>query len=276
MTKLRLRMLEDMRIRNLAENTKRVYIAQVARFAKHYDRCPSMLGPEDVRAYQLHLLDSAVSKSVYVQSVAALRFLFRNSLQRDWVFNSIPYPKRRKKLPVTLSREEVRALLDSFANFKHRTIATTLYACGLRVSEIAALQPEHIDSSQNRIHVVNSKGGKDRQVVMPTELLDLLREYYRAYQPGEWLFPGQPSSGPITTRHVCRIIREGAQRLGLDKPVSPHTLRHSYATHLLEAGTSIRVIQTLLGHASISTTARYLYVAFNHIDAPLSPLDIPR
>ena len=277
MTALRQRMLDDMRIRNYSPCTQEGYLRYVQRFAEHYNRSPDLLTPEHIRSYLVHLVNDGVGQGVIVQTVCALRFLYRCTLKRDWHLTTrdIPSPKREKKFPVVLSREEAQRLLVSLSNVKHRTILATLYDCGLRVSELVGLRAPDIDSSRMLIHVRLGKGLKDRYVPLSPRLLDCLRNYWRAYRPEAILFYGAHPGRPIVQRQVARICEKAAEDAGIRKRVSPHTLRHSFATHLLESGTDIRTIQRLLGHACLNSTAQYTHIAENYLHATKTPLGFP-
>jgi integrase/recombinase XerD len=275
MTPLRQRMSEDMQVRNLAPHTQRSYLQQVSQFARHFGKSPALLGPDDIRAYQLHLTrDKRLSASSILVAVAAIRFLYKVTLKRDWnIDDAIPVYRKPQKLPVVMSQEEVNRFLLAVENPKHRVILTVCYAAGLRVSEAVRLTPEAIDSQRLVIRVAAGKGSKDRYVMLSPKLLDILRAYWRKARPQHWLFPGDLPGQPITTSAVevvCRQIREQA---AIGKPVTPHSLRHAFAVHLLESGADVRTIQLLLGHRSLSTTARYLRLATSKVCATASPLD---
>jgi integrase/recombinase XerD len=274
MTPLRQRMLQDMGIRNLAVNTQLAYVQQISAFARHFDRSPEALGTEEVRAYQVHLIEerklAAGSLSVVA---AALRFLYKITLRRPWNDDDIPMPKRPLKLPIVLSPEEVVRFLACVASTKHRAILTTIYASGLRVSEAVALTPADIDSSRMVLRVDQGKGRKDRYVMLSPRLLDVLRDYWRIERPRPWLFPGDGVGAHITKNAVEQACQKAHRAAGIDKPVTPHSLRHAFATHLLEAGADVRRIQLLLGHRSLSTTSRYLKVATSSLCATVSPFD---
>ena len=275
MSPLRRRMIEDMQIRNLAPHTQRAYVEQVVRFARHFRKSPEHLGPAEIRAYQLYLAnDRHLAASSIVVTVSALRFFYTVTLKRPWVVeDDIPTGRQAKKLPVVLSQDEVARLLGAVDNLKHRVILTVCYATGLRISEAVCLRPAAIDSQRMVIRVEQGKGRKDRYVMLPPKLLDMLRDYWKRTHPGEWLFPGDPPGKPIsphTIGHTCRQVR---QRCGIGKPVTPHSLRHAFAVHLLEAGTDLRTIQLLLGHRSLSTTAQYLRIATSKVCATVSPLE---
>ncbi len=275
MTPLRKRMLEDLQIRNYSPNTVAAYIRRVAEFAKHFGKSPELLGPEEIREYQLYLIkDKTVSLSAYIQTVCGLRFLYSNTLHRSVSIDRIPLPRYEKKLPVILSPAEVQRLLATPKNLSHRTILTTMYAAGPRVSEIATLKPSDIDSGRGVIWIRAGKGRKDRQSLLPPKLLELLRIYFRWKRPKEWLFPGAKPDQPISTKSIFLACRKAAQKPGISKPVHPHSLRHAFATHLLEAGVELRTIQILLGHAKLETTARYLHVANTRMRSTTSPLEL--
>jgi len=275
MTPLRRRMLEDLRIRNFSPHTQKAYTRYVARFARHFGCPPDQLGPEHIRAFQVHLADAGASFGTLTQVASALRFLYRVTLEKDWVVKRIPYPKPESRLPVVLSREDVIKFLSSPRNIKHRAILTTCYAAGLRVSEATHLRVSDIDSKRMVIRIQQGKGKKDRMVPLSPTLLDLLREYWRVARPRDWLFPGKKRSQPITRRSVQRVCVQAREASGLNDNVTAHTLRHSFATHLLEAGTNVRTIQILLGHASLRTTATYTQVAMGEVLSTKSPLDLP-
>ncbi len=275
MTPLRRRMLEDMGIRNLAANTQLCYVKQVAAFARYFDRSPEQLGPEEVRAYQNHLVaNKHLTASSLGTATAALRFLYRVTLRQDWTPEDIPMPKKPFKLPVVLSPEEVSLFLASVLNLKHRTILMTTYAAGLRVSEATHLRVADVDSGRMVIRVDQGKGNKDRYVMLSPRLLEALRSYWTAERPKLWLFPGDICGSPITQDAVRQACRKAHRACGVSKPITPHSLRHAFATHLLESGTDVRTIQLLLGHRSLATTSRYLKIATSTVCATSSPLDL--
>lgn len=274
MTPLRQRMIEDMRIRNLTVSTQETYVRQVTYFARYFGKSPELLGPEEIRAYQVYLVEyKGASTSVHAQVVSSLRFLYGVTLRRPWSIEAIPYPKQPRTLPVVLSREEVARFLDAITNLKHRALLTCVYAAGLRVSEVARLKVCDIDSRRMVLRIEQAKGQRDRFVMLSPRLLAILREYWKAYRPEHWLFPGRTSERPMTeasVRHACRKVARDA---GVSKRVTLHTLRHSFATHLLEDGVDLRSIQMLLGHRSLSTTSRYTHVSAQRLHAVPSPLD---
>ena len=274
MTPLRQRMIEDMKLRNLSPRTIGAYVMRAAAFARYFRRSPAALGREEVRAYLLHLVqEKKVSWSMYNQTVAALKFLYEVTLNREGVMVRVRCPKQPKRLPVVLSLEEVTRFFGAIIGVKHRAILMTAYAAGLRISEVVALRVEDIDSKRMVLHVRQGKGRKDRNVMLSPRLLTLLREYWKIARPTDWLFPGQIPGQPITAGMVHRICVQAAHAAGLDKHVTVHTLRHSFATHLLEAGTNIRTIQMLLGHRNINTTAVYTHVSPIALETTRSPLD---
>jgi len=274
MTPLRLRMIEDMRVRNLSPNTQRLYIDGVARFARYFGKSPELLGPEDVRTYQVYLIHQKhASSSALQQTVCALRFLYRNTLGKEWALPYIPAPKREKKLPVVLSQEEVSRFFEHLPNLKHRALIMTAYATGMRVSELVSLRAADIDSDRMMIRVEQGKGCKDRYVMLSPNLLELLRAYWKVARPADWLFPGQRPGTHLTAKRVLQVCIKAGVAAGLTKRATVRALRHSFATHLLEAGANIRVIQILLGHRSLRTTAKYTHVSRETICSISSPLD---
>jgi integrase/recombinase XerD len=274
-TALRRRMMEDLQIRNYAPATVRAYIRGVADFAQHFGKSPDQLGAEQIREYQLFLIqEKGVALPTYIQIVSALRFLYAHTLQRQIAMERIPFPRYEKKLPVILSREEVKALLQAPKNLGHRTILTTMYAAGPRISEVAHLKVSDIDSGRNVIWIRGGKGRKDRQTLLPPKLLELLRCYFRWKRPQDWLFPGEKPGRPLTCNAIVLACKDAAERARIAKPVHPHLLRHAFATHLLEAGVNLRTIQILLGHAKLETTARYLHVADTATRSTTSPLEL--
>ena len=274
MTELRRQMQADLRVRNYAARTQAIYIRRVAEMAMHFGRSPDTLGREEISGYLRYLKDERdVSRSAFKQTVGALRFLYQVTLDRADLVPHIPYPREKRRHPVVLSREEVRRLLKAIANLKHRALAMTLYGGGLRISEVLGLQVGDIDSDRMVITVRHGKGDQDRQVVLSTVLLEALRAYCRVYRPRTWLFEGQVTGQALTSRTVQRVISAARERAGITKRVTPHVLRHSYATHLLESGTDLRMIQTLLGHRALQTTAIYTHVATARLRLIKSPLD---
>ena len=275
MTSLRRRMLEDMQIRNLSHNTQLSYLQQVSSFAKYFQRSPELLGPEDIRAYQVHITtERKLAPGSLSIIVSALRFLYKVTLKREWVDAEIPLPKTPFKLPVILSREEVAHFLASIAGLKHRTILTTAYAAGLRISEVTRLKITDIDSQRMMLRIEQGKGQKDRYVMLSPQLLEILRAYWKATRPKEWLFPGDIPGRPLSKGAIEQACQKAHRVSGIKKPITPHSLRHGFATHLLESGTDVRKIQLLMGHRSLATTARYLKVATTTVCATTSPFDL--
>jgi site-specific recombinase XerD len=274
MTALRQRMIDDMKLRNLAPRTIEVYVARVASFARSFGRSPEDLGRDEVRAYLLHLVHGKhVGWSTFNQTVAGLRFLYEVTLGREGVLVHVACPKQPKKLPVVLSPEEVARFFAAIVGIKHRAILMTAYAAGLRISEVVALRVDDIDSQRMVLRIRQAKGRRDRYVMLSPRLLALLREYWKAVRPTEWLFPGDIPGRPLTVGTVHRVCVQAARDAGLGKHVTVHTLRHSFATHLLEAGTDIRTIQVLLGHRNLKTTAVYTHVSPLAVETTRSPLD---
>ena len=264
----------ELRIRGLAENTRRSYLETMRSFVRHFMRPPDQLTAEDVKQYQLFLTkDRRVAWGTFNVHVCAIRFFYRHVLPVPWDVEHIPYQRTGKRLPVVLSGDEVLALLDATRNPKHRALLMTLYAAGLRTSEAVHLQPADIDSQRMMIRIAQGKGRKDRYVMLSDRLLETLRRYWRQRRPNPWLFPGQDARRPLTCGTVDRLFADVKHRAGIGKPVSPHSLRHSFATHLLERGVNIRVIQRLLGHRSLRSTEIYTHVATTYVHDTKSPLD---
>jgi len=276
MSELRRKMLADLRIRNYAARTQRMYIARVAEFARHYGRSPAVLSARDVLEYLRHLTETGVSPSAFRQAIAGLRFLYRFTLDRPGMVPLIPYPRQKRRQPVVLSAGEVARFINALGNLKHRTVAMVLYGAGLRISEALALEVRDIDSGRMVITVRHGRGDADRHVVLSEALLAALRVYCRAYRPRVCLFPGADPAKPLSASAMQRALKAARKRAGILKPATAHTLRHSYATHLLEAGTDIRVIQMLLGHRSLRTTQIYTHVSAERMRATPSPLDALR
>lgn len=274
MTQLRQRMIEDMKLRNHSPNTQDRYLDAVEAFAKHFWKSPKDLGPEEVREYLLYLIEKKrVSSSFFNVIVSALRFVYGTTLGRPGVVEAVPYAKRERKLPVVLSQEEVVQFFETLTSMKYRALFMTAYAAGLRTSEVVRLKIEHIDSQRSAIRVEQGKGRKDRYVMLSPRLLLVLREYYRVKRPRVWLFPGEYSGEPLAPTTVRQVFKRTLKAAGLSKKATPHTLRHTFATHLYEAGTDLRMIQLLLGHKSIATTAKYTHVAVPSARQVASPLD---
>jgi len=276
MTTLRLRMLEDMQIRNLAVNTQQSYVRQVSLFARYFNQSPEQLGPEQIRAYQVYLTkEKKLATGSILIAISALRFLYKITLKKDWILEDIiPAPKKPQILPVVLSPEEVITFLACVGSRKHRAILTTCYGTGLRVSEAIALTPPAIDSKRMVLRVEQGKGQKDRYVMLSPKLLEILRDWWRAEKPQHWLFPGDRPGEHITRAAVERECQKAHRICKISKPITPHSMRHAFAVHLLEQGTDVRTIQLLLGHRSLATTAKYLRIATSKVCSTSSPLDL--
>jgi len=262
MTSLRQSMIEDLQIRNYSPGTIDVYVRLVASFAQHFGRSPHLLEREHIREYQRFLIqEKRVSWTTFNQTVCALRFLYRVTLDRGSMVEHIPFPKQEKKLPVVLSRAEIGAFFSVIKNLKHRTALQTMYGAGLRVSEALRLNIADIDRHRGVLQIHQGKGHRDRCAPLPSTLLQVLRAYWKAYRPVSCLFPGRTSGQPMNPTTIQKTCRTAAAEAGLCKRVTPHTMRHCFASHLLEAGIDIRTIQMLLGHRALRTTSRYLHVA---------------
>jgi integrase/recombinase XerD len=270
---LRRRMIEDMSVRNMSPATQRSYISAVSKFSRYFGKSPERLELEDVRAFQVHLVSTGISWPGLNQIVCALRFFYGVTLGESEIPERIPYAREPRKLPLVLSADEVVRFLESVSSLKSRAALTTAYAAGLRASEVAGLRVADIDSARGVILVRHGKGGKDRNVMLSAQLLAILRAYWRLARPTTYLFPGRDEDRPIDPTVLHAACRSAVKAAGLAKRVTLHTLRHSFATHLLENGTDIRIIQVLLGHNNLSSTARYAQVATHTIRATQSPLD---
>jgi site-specific recombinase XerD len=273
MSPLRRRMIEDMTIRKLAPKTQEGYIRTIKNFAAFLGRSPDRASFEDVRRFQLHLAESGAHPPILNHTVSALRFFFRITLKRHDMVEHTTFVREPRKLPVVLSPEEVARLLDAAAGLKYKEALSVAYGAGLRAAEVVSLKVSDIDSKRMLIRVEQGKGRKDRNVMLSPHLLDLLRAWWRAARPQGWLFPGRNPVQPMTTRQLNRACHAAAQLARINKRVSLHTLRHSFATHLLEQNTDIRVIQVLLGHAKLENTALYTRVATKTISEVVSPLE---
>ena len=280
MGKLRDQMISDLLLKNYSHNTIQAYLRCCRNLAKHYMRCPKLLEEEEIRAFLLHLKQQRkVSAAELRMHVAGIKFLYRTTLKTPSKVNDIPWPKAHKTLPEVLTQKEVIRILEQIQSGKHRAIITTAYAVGLRISEVCSLRARgDIDSERMLIHVRAGKGGKDRSVMLSPRLLTLLREYWKETRPtGPYLFPGQNPDHHITSGSVREVLKKAVSAAGISKRVTFHTLRHSFATHLLELGTDLRVIQALLGHSTIATTTRYAHISAHFISGIQSPLDsLPR
>jgi len=265
MTSLRQRFIECMKVRGFASSTVTAYVRYVAECARFLGKSPEAMNDDDLHRYLLHLAEERnLAESTRTIAVSALRFLFQHVLHRPWTYAALPRPRRRQRLPVVLSRDEVKALLRTVTYPLHVAMIATAYACGLRNSEVRTLIPDDIDSSRMVVRIRDSKGGKDRYVPLPQTLLELLREFWRKHRakPSPWLFPsGFDREKPLTGNSFANVCSKAAKDAEIRKRVTPHTLRHSFATHLLEANHDVRTIQVILGHRSIRTTAIYLHIS---------------
>jgi site-specific recombinase XerD len=273
MSALRRRMIDDMTLRNLSPATQRSYLHAVTKFSRYFGCPPDRLGLEDVRSFQVHLVSQGISWPALNQVVCALRFFYGVTLDRAEIPERIVDARTPRKLPSILGADEVVRFLEAVPSLKTRVALTTAYAAGLRASEAVSLQVADIDSSRMVLQVRHGKGAKDRTVMLSAALLAILRSYWRLARPTPWLFPGRSPDKPIDVQVLHSACRSATKAAGLTKRVSVHTLRHSFATHLLESGTDIRIIQVLLGHSNLSTTARYTHVATSTIARTQSPLD---
>lgn len=279
MTRLRKTMLEELERRNYSQSTTRAYIHTVEDFARYFKRPPDQLGPEHIREYQAQLFSTRkLAANTVIQRLAALRFFFVYTLKKPWSVAETPYPKKVVHLPAILSQDEVARLIDAAYTPYHRVLLMTLYGTGVRRAELTHLKVSDIDSQRMVIHVQGGKGRKDRDVMLSPKLLEALREHWCSLRrkPSIWLFPGNrwhTGDQPIDTKAVWQACKQAARRAGIDKEVHPHTLRHCFATHLLEAGADLRTIQVLLGHRDLEETTIYLHLSQRHLNATASPLD---
>jgi integrase/recombinase XerD len=277
-TQLRKMMLEELQRRNYSQTTVKSYIRSVKAFAEYFHQPPDQLGPEHIRTWQVHLLQE---KNIGVRTVrnetAALRFFFLKTLKRPYPLEEIAYPKPPHNLPTILSQEESVRLIESASNLYHRTMLMTLYSTGMRRAELCHLKVKDIDSQRMLIHIRQGKGNRDRDVPLSPKLLETLREYWRWMKPQTYLFPGTlngwRADKPITPKIIWTACREAAQRAGITKPVRPHLIRHSFATHLVEQGADLPTVQALLGHATLKPTSIYLHLSQRHLQAAGTPLD---
>jgi integrase/recombinase XerD len=284
MTPLRERMIEDMRIHGMGDKAQKAHIRAVKDFSGFLKRSPDTATPDDVRAYQLHMTDTEVTPPTFNARIMALRFLFGTTCNREDMKRYMQFRTQPRRLPTVLSIEEVSEVIAAAPGpgLKYRAALSISYGAGLRASDVCSLKVSDIDSDRMLIHVDEGKGGKDRKVMLSPDLLDLLRDYWREAQPAGWLFPGKPKINPISARQLSRAFKSAKHVVGISKPATLHTscrrrasgtLRHSFATHLLEANIDVRVIQVLLGHAKLSATARYTHVATNTIRDTPSPFE---
>jgi integrase/recombinase XerD len=278
MTDLRKRMLEELQRRNYSPTTIRYYLRVVENFARYFGKRPDRLTQENIREYQVYLLqERKLEASTVGLHIAALRFFFVKTLRRPYLQLDLPSPKRPKRLPTILSQDEVARLIDSANNLLDYAMLMTLYATGVRRAELSRLKVEDIDSERMIVHIRQGKGNRDRDVPLTPKLLETLREYWRWMKPKTYLFPGMVNNWradkPLTPKCVWLAIQNAAKRAGIKKPVSPHTMRHSFATHLLENGTDLRTIQMLMGHADLRATSVYLHLSRHHLQAVTNPAE---
>lgn len=274
MTKLRQRMIEELRLRNFSENSIVCYVRAVRQYAEFFRKSPDQLNSTHLRQYLLHLIEEKkVPQGTYNQKVAALRFFYREMIHQPAYVEGVCFTRKERKLPVVLSHDEVRRFLAALDSLRFRAILMTCYGAGLRISEALSLRVADIDSDRMLIRVRQGKGRKDRYVGLPQVLLQVLREYWKAARPKEYLFPGRDGVNPLTRQAVVCACHRAMAAAGISKNISPHTMRHSFATHLLEGGADVRTIQVLLGHRNVTTTALYTHVSQATIRKTKSPLD---
>jgi len=275
MGELRERMKRDMEIRGFSPHTQLAYLRRVAALTRYLGRSPDEVGLDEIQRYQLYLTrERKVAWGTLNQTVSALRFFYGVTCKKDWDIEQIPYHKAGRRLPVVLNQQEMQRLLEALENLKHRAIVMTLYAGGLRVSEVVQLCPSDVDSQRMMLRVHRGKGGKERYVMLSHRLLGVLREYWKIERPVHWLFPGQNPRRPLTRAAVHKFFKKAVRKAGIVKPITVHGIRHSFATQLLESGVDIRKIQLLLGHRSLRSTQIYTHVARNDLNGTPSPLDL--
>jgi integrase/recombinase XerD len=274
MEKLRDQMLVDLQLNGAVPSTQRNYLRMVDNLAKYFNRSPEELGESELKEYLLYLMrERHLSEGTLRFYVAAFKFLYRTTLKREWAVEKIQYPRAKSKLPVVLDISEVESLFSVTKNLKHKAILMITYSSGLRVSETASLKLTDIDSKRMMVRINQGKGGKDRYSILSQTTLEYLRQYWKKYRPAKWLFDGQKKDDHITTHSIQLMFYAAKKRAGITKPVSVHSLRHSFATHLIEAGTSLHHVQLLLGHRSPTTTTVYLHVSRLNLSQVISPLD---
>jgi integrase/recombinase XerD len=267
-------MLTDLQLKGITPRTQKKYLREVSLMADYFDKPLEELGEKEVKDYLVHMLETRkLSRGTYRGYVAGIKFLYKTTLNREEVVEKIQYPKAKRTLPVVLDLSEVKTLLSVMENLKHRALLTITYSAGLRVSEAAKLKVTDIDSKRMMVRVQQGKGRKDRYSILSKTALELLRLYWRQYRPKEWLFEGQKEGAHLCYTSIRQIFVEAMKRAGITKPANPHTLRHSFATHLIEAGTSLHHVQLLLGHRSPTTTTVYLHVSKMNLAQVCSPLD---
>jgi integrase/recombinase XerD len=274
MKKLREQMLVDLQLSGATKSTQKNYLREVDNLAKYFNRSPAELGEAELKEYLLHLIkERHLSEGTFRFYVAALKFLYRTTLKREWPVEKIRHPRSKRKLPVVLDLSEVESIFAVTTNLKHKAILMLTYSSGLRVSEAARLKITDIDSTRMMVRIAQGKGGKDRYSILSQTTLEHLRQYWRKYRPTKWLFEGQKTDDHITSYTIQHVFYAAKKRARITKPASVHTLRHSFATHLIEAGTSLHHVQLLLGHRSPTTTTVYLHVSRLNLSQVTSPLD---
>jgi integrase/recombinase XerD len=275
MKTLRERMLQEMELRNYSPRTIATYLSCLSGLSKHYGKSPDLLSIDQIKSFLHHRVFDQGYSSIYVnQTISAVKILHQDILNRKWVPLQFIRPKREKRLPVILSREEAKSIVNAPVNLKHKSILTLGYSSGLRISEVINLQVGDIDSSRMQINVRGGKGKKDRNTILSASALVLLRQYYQQYRPEGWLFAGQKGGlSQYSGSSIRKVLERAKLKAGVDKPATYHTLRHCFATHLLEQGTNLQIIQRLLGHASLRTTCTYLHVQSYQLDQVTSPMD---
>ena len=274
MKTLRERMLVDLQLSGAKPNTQRSYLREADNLAKYFNRSPEELGEDELKAYMLYLIkERHLSEGTFRFYVAALKFLYRTTLKREWMVEKIRHPRAKRKLPIVLDLSEVESLFAVTTNLKHKAILMITYSSGLRVSETARLKITDIDSKRMMVRITQGKGGKDRYSILSQTTLEHLRQYWRKYHPQEWLFNGAKENDHLSTNSIQQLFYKAKKQAGIIKPASVHTLRHSFATHLIEAGTSLHHVQLLLGHRSPTTTTVYLHVSRLNLAQVISPLD---
>jgi integrase/recombinase XerD len=274
MKRLRDQMLADLQLSGATQRTQETYLREAGNLAKYFNRSPAELGEDELKEYMLYLMkERHLSAGTFRFYVAALKFLYRTTLKREWAVEKIRYPRAQRKLPVVLDLSEVESLFAVTPNLKHKVILMITYSSGLRASETAHLKITDIDSKRMMVRISQGKGGKDRYSILSQTTLEHLRQYWRKYHPTEWLFNGAEKNGPLSTNSIQQLFYKAKKRAGITKPASVHTLRHSFATHLIEAGTSLHHVQLLLGHRSPTTTTVYLHVSRLNLGQVTSPLD---
>jgi len=277
MSTLREQMQVDLQLVGITPKTQQVYLREVSNFENYFEKSPELLGEKEVKEYLLYLLkDRNLSEGTFRYYVSGLKFLYRNTLKREDVVADIKYPKRKKTLPVVLSLSEVEALFSATENLKHRALLMITYSAGLRLSETSRLKVTDIDSKRMMVRVEQGKRSKDRYTILSQTTLECLRQYWREYRPKEWLFEGQKEGTHIGLTAIRQIFLSAKKRASITKPVTVHSLRHAFATHLIEAGTSLHHVQLLLGHRSPVTTTVYLHVSQLNLSQVTSPLDKPK